>query len=66
MRALTIGLTLLLSGWLVTAQSVPPAERVSAISHYDLELRPQLEARTIEVQSHLRCRPRTLVRAASS
>lgn len=47
MRALTIGLTLLLSGWMVNAQSVPPAERVAIISHYDVELRPQLEARTI-------------------
>src|SRR5262245_59485836 len=47
MRALTIGLTILLSGWMVNAQ-VPPVERVATISQYDVELRPQLEARTVE------------------
>jgi aminopeptidase N len=48
MRALTVGLALLLSAWMVNAQSVPTAERISTVSHYDLELRPLLDARTVE------------------
>jgi aminopeptidase N len=47
-RALAVGLTLLLSGWMVNAQSVPAGERAATVSHYDLDLRPQLEARTVE------------------
>jgi len=47
-RALAIGLALVLSGWMVRAQSAPTAEGVAAVSHYDLELRPQLDARTVE------------------
>jgi len=47
-RALAVGLTLLLSGWMVNAQSRPIVEHVSKVSHYDLELRPQLEARSVD------------------
>jgi aminopeptidase N len=48
MRALAVGLTLLLSGWMVNAQSAPTGARAAIVSHYDVELRPQLEARTID------------------
>ena len=48
MRALAVGLMLLLSGWMVNGQSGPIDEPVSTVTHYDLELRPQLEARTVE------------------
>ena len=48
MPALTVALTALLSVWTAWAQSVPTAERVSTVSHYDLELHPRLDARTVE------------------
>jgi aminopeptidase N len=48
MPALTVALTVLLSVWTARAQSVPTAERVSTVSHYDLELHPRLDARTVE------------------
>lgn len=47
-RVLAIGLVLALTGWLAHAQSGPAAGRVSTVSHYDLDLRPQIEARSIE------------------
>ena len=48
MRALAVGLTLWLSGWMVNAQSAPIGGRVATATHYDLELRPQLEGRTVD------------------
>ena len=33
---------------MVNAQSVPTVGRISSVSHYDLELRPLLGARTVE------------------
>jgi aminopeptidase N len=47
-QALAVALTLSLSGWMANAQSAPTPDRTVAVSHYDLELRPQLEARTVE------------------
>lgn len=46
MRAPAIGLTLLLSSWIVSAQST--ATLAPAVTHYDLELRPQLDTQTVE------------------
>ena len=48
MRALTVGLTLLLSAWIANAQPAPDLEHVSTVTHYDLELRPQLAERTVD------------------
>ena len=34
---------------MVNAQSVPLASRAFTITHYDVELRPQIETRTVDV-----------------
>ena len=43
-----VGLTLAVCGWIVSAQSAPIVARDSVVTHYDVELRPQLDARTVE------------------
>ena len=45
---LVLGLTWSLFAWVVTPQSAPIAARASSVIHYDLELRPQIGARTVE------------------
>ena len=47
-RFLVAGMTLWLCGCMVNAQSVPLASRAFTITHYDVELRPQIETRTVE------------------
>src|SRR4030095_897519 len=46
--ALIVALTLSLFGSIVTAQSLPVSARAFAITHYDVELRPHLDARTVD------------------
>ena len=43
-----VALTLSLLGSIVTAQSLPVSARAFAITHYDVELRPQLDAHTVD------------------
>jgi aminopeptidase N len=56
MRLLAVGLALSLSGWMVHAQPVPVTGRSFTISHYDVELRPQLETGTVEGSASLTVR----------
>jgi aminopeptidase N len=43
-----VALTLSLLGSIVTAQSLPVSARAFTITHYDVELRPQLDAHTVD------------------
>ena len=47
-RLLVAGMTVWLCGCVVNAQPAPAASRAFTISHYDVELRPQIETRTVE------------------
>jgi aminopeptidase N len=46
-RLLVVGLAVLWCGWVVSAQSVPVSSRAFTISHYDVELRPEIDTRTV-------------------
>mgnify|MGYP006955672096 CR=1 FL=1 len=50
-RALAIALTLSAFGSMASAQSLPVNARAFTITHYDVELRPQLDARIAVVDA---------------